>query len=51
MTHRTGGRILVDQLVIQGCDRIFTVRARASCRHKKDPGPKPGTCVKREAAR
>ena len=22
---RTGGRILVDQLVIQGCDRIFTV--------------------------
>ena len=25
MTHRTGGRILVDQLVIQGCDRIFTV--------------------------
>jgi acetolactate synthase I/II/III large subunit len=26
MTHaRTGGRILVDQLRIQGCDRIFTV--------------------------
>ncbi|HYU94573.1 MAG TPA: thiamine pyrophosphate-binding protein, partial [Sphingomicrobium sp.] len=25
MTKRTGGRILVDQLVIQGCDRIFTV--------------------------
>src|SRR5919204_938303 len=25
MTLRTGGRILVDQLVIQGCDRIFTV--------------------------
>lgn len=28
MTHnatRTGGRILVDQLVIQGCDRIFSV--------------------------
>lgn len=26
MTHlRTGGRILVDQLVLQGCDRIFTV--------------------------
>jgi acetolactate synthase I/II/III large subunit len=24
-TSRTGGRILVDQLVIQGCDRIFTV--------------------------
>ena len=24
-TARTGGRILVDQLVIQGCDRIFTV--------------------------
>jgi acetolactate synthase I/II/III large subunit len=24
-TPRTGGRILVDQLVIQGCDRIFTV--------------------------
>jgi acetolactate synthase I/II/III large subunit len=23
--RRTGGRILVDQLVIQGCDRIFTV--------------------------
>ena len=22
---RTGGRILVDQLKIQGCDRIFTV--------------------------
>jgi acetolactate synthase-1/2/3 large subunit len=22
---RTGGRILVDQLRIQGCDRIFTV--------------------------
>jgi acetolactate synthase-1/2/3 large subunit len=25
MTQRTGGRILVDQLRIQGCDRIFTV--------------------------
>jgi acetolactate synthase I/II/III large subunit len=25
MTPRTGGRILVDQLRIQGCDRIFTV--------------------------
>src|SRR3954467_3646649 len=25
MTLRTGGRILVDQLRIQGCDRIFTV--------------------------
>ena len=25
MTIRTGGQILVDQLVIQGCDRIFTV--------------------------
>ena len=25
MTFRTGGRILVDQLVLQGCDRIFTV--------------------------
>ena len=25
MTHRTGGRTLVDQLRIQGCDRIFTV--------------------------
>ena len=26
MTHtRTGGRILVDQLVIQGCERLFTV--------------------------
>ena len=25
MTARTGGRILVDQLVAQGCDRIFTV--------------------------
>jgi acetolactate synthase-1/2/3 large subunit len=25
MTIRTGGRILVDQLKIQGCDRIFTV--------------------------
>ena len=24
-TRRTGGRILVDQLVAQGCDRIFTV--------------------------
>jgi acetolactate synthase I/II/III large subunit len=24
-TTRTGGRILVDQLAIQGCDRIFTV--------------------------
>ena len=23
--HRSGGRILVDQLAIQGCDRIFTV--------------------------
>ena len=22
---RTGGRILVDQLVAQGCDRVFTV--------------------------
>src|SRR5262249_45782064 len=25
MTVRSGGRILVDQLRIQGCDRIFTV--------------------------
>src|ERR1700749_676816 len=25
MTTRTGGQILVDQLKIQGCDRIFTV--------------------------
>ncbi|HUG44997.1 MAG TPA: thiamine pyrophosphate-binding protein [Sphingomicrobium sp.] len=25
MTNRTGGRILVDQLRINGCDRIFTV--------------------------
>jgi acetolactate synthase-1/2/3 large subunit len=25
MTKRSGGRILVDQLLIQGCDRIFTV--------------------------
>ncbi len=25
MAKRSGGRILVDQLVIQGCDRIFTV--------------------------
>ena len=25
MTTRTGGRILVDQLLAQGCDRIFTV--------------------------
>lgn len=25
MSKRTGGRILVDQLVAQGCDRIFTV--------------------------
>ncbi|WP_082543424.1 thiamine pyrophosphate-binding protein [Sphingomonas sp. Leaf339] len=25
MTQRTGGRVLVDQLVAQGCDRIFTV--------------------------
>ncbi len=25
MTLRTGGRLLVDQLVAQGCDRIFTV--------------------------
>lgn len=25
MTQRTGGRLLVDQLVVQGCDRIFTV--------------------------
>ena len=25
MTLRTGGRILVDQLMINGCDRIFTV--------------------------
>src|SRR5690242_15565154 len=24
-SHRTGGRILVDNLVAQGCDRIFTV--------------------------
>ncbi len=24
-TPRTGGRVLVDQLLIQGCDRIFTV--------------------------
>src|SRR3569623_1577896 len=24
-SHRTGGRILVDQLVAQGCDRIFPV--------------------------
>jgi hypothetical protein len=24
MTKRTGGRILVDQLRIQGCDRIVT---------------------------
>ncbi len=24
-SHRSGGRILVDQLVAQGCDRIFTV--------------------------
>jgi acetolactate synthase-1/2/3 large subunit len=25
MTTRTGGQILVDQLIIQGCDRIFSV--------------------------
>ena len=25
MTPRTGARILVDQLVAQGCDRLFTV--------------------------
>src|SRR3954462_11109831 len=25
MTKRTGGRILIDQLRIQGCDRMFTV--------------------------
>jgi acetolactate synthase I/II/III large subunit len=25
LTARTGGRILVDQLLIQGCDRLFTV--------------------------
>ncbi|MFS0771643.1 thiamine pyrophosphate-binding protein [Sphingomonas sp. 1P08PE] len=25
MTQRTGGRLLVDQLLIQGCERIFTV--------------------------
>jgi acetolactate synthase-1/2/3 large subunit len=25
MTKRTGGRVLVDQLRIQGCDRVFTV--------------------------
>ncbi len=25
MTLRTGGQILVDQLKLQGCDRIFTV--------------------------
>jgi acetolactate synthase-1/2/3 large subunit len=25
MTQRTGGRLLVDQLLAQGCDRIFTV--------------------------
>src|SRR3954467_7467608 len=25
MTKRTGGQILVDQLKIQGCDRMFTV--------------------------
>ena len=25
MTNRTGGRLLVDQLVAQGCDRLFTV--------------------------
>src|SRR6266576_1972741 len=25
MTMRTGGRVLVDQLRLQGCDRIFTV--------------------------
>jgi acetolactate synthase-1/2/3 large subunit len=25
MTSRTGGRILIDQLKIQGCDRVFTV--------------------------
>ena len=32
MTLRTGGRILVDQLRIQGCDRVFTVPGRASSR-------------------
>ena len=25
MNKRSGGRILVDQLRMQGCDRIFTV--------------------------
>ena len=25
MTTRTGGQVLVDQLKINGCDRIFTV--------------------------
>ena len=25
MTKRTGGQILVDQLKIQGCERVFTV--------------------------
>ena len=25
MTLRTGGQILVDQLKLQGCDRVFTV--------------------------
>ena len=25
MTPRTGGQILVDQLRINGCDRVFTV--------------------------
>jgi acetolactate synthase-1/2/3 large subunit len=25
MSHRTGGRILVDNLLAQGCDRVFTV--------------------------
>ncbi len=25
MTKRTGGQILVDQLRIQDCDRVFTV--------------------------
>src|SRR5688500_5656193 len=25
MTKRTGGQILVDQLTLQGCDRVFTV--------------------------
>ena len=29
MTSRRGRRILVDQLKIQGCDRIFTVRGES----------------------